>query len=108
VSFAVSPARRCVFTCLWLLIIGISVHDGYLVFVHRRLISSFEQNPVGQLLLAWNGGDVWLLLATKTVGTMCASSVLLLLYWTRPRLGWLACAVTATLQLLLLLFLYLA
>ena len=91
---------------LWLLIIGISVHDGYLVLVNRMWMGSFEQNPLGRLLLNWNGGDVWLLLATKTLGTLCAAALLLLLYWAWPRAGWAACTALATLQVLLLLYLY--
>jgi len=103
-----SLLHRRLFSCSWLLIIGISVHDGYLVFLNRWVISSFEQNPVGRLLLHWNGGDIWLLLAAKAFGTVCAGSVLLLLYATRPRLGLLAAGATAAVQLVLLLFLYLA
>jgi hypothetical protein len=107
VNFALAPPFRNVFFSLWLVIIGVSVHDGYLVFLHRSTISIFEQNPVGRLLLAWNGGDIWLLLAAKAIGTICASSVLLQLYWARPRLGGIACGITALLQLLLLHYLYL-
>jgi len=40
--------------------------------------------------------------------SVCAGSVLLLLYATRPRLGLLAAGATAAVQLVLLLFLYLA
>jgi hypothetical protein len=96
------------FFLAWLLIIGISVHDGYLVLLYRWSIGSFEQNPLGRLLLAAGGGDIWLLLIVKALGTACVSSILLLIYWSRPFLGCTICFAIAALQLLLLLFLYLA
>jgi hypothetical protein len=107
-ALAVIWAKNSAFAMMWLLIIGVSVHDAYLVFVNRFCISSFELNPLGQALLHWNGDDVWMLLATKFIGTVCAASILLMLYWIRPRRGWIVCAVTAILQTALLLFLYLA
>jgi hypothetical protein len=94
------------FALLWVSIVGISVHDGLLVLAHRGIIADAELNPVGSLLLRWNGGDIWYLLAAKAVGTVSAAAVLLVLYWKRPRIGWIVCAATAAFQALLLLFLY--
>ena len=93
---------------MWLLVIGVSVYDGFWVLANRPWINALERNPVGQLLLRWDSGDVWLLLTFKILGTLCAASVLLSLYWTWPKLGWIACAATAAFQLALLLFLHLA
>jgi hypothetical protein len=95
-----------VFGVLWLAIIAISVHDGYLVLVHRPWMTLVEKNPVGRLLLHWNGGDVWLLVSAKAVGTVCAAAALLVIYWTRRRMGWIACLAIAILQLMLLMFLH--
>ena len=103
-----SSTKHYSFALLWLVVIGVSVHDGYLVMVHREAMTTMERNPVGRLLLRWNGGDIWLLLAAKALGTVCAAALLLVLYWTRRRLAGIACAAIATGQLVLLTFLYLA
>ena len=95
------------FLLMWLFIIGVSVHDGFLVLAHRSSIAEFELNPVGRWLIVSNGGDIWILLSAKALGTLAASSILLWLYWLRPRLGWTVCAVLCLLQLVLLIFLYL-
>jgi hypothetical protein len=95
------------FLLMWLFIIGVSVHDGLLVLSHRIVMSDSELNPIGRWLIHSNGGDIWLLLAVKTLGTLAASSILLWLYWLRPRLGWTVCAGVCLLQLTLLIFLYL-
>jgi hypothetical protein len=94
------------FASLWMVIVAISVHDGFLVLAHRGIIAEEERNPFGNLLLRWNHGDVWLLLTAKAAGTICAAALLLILYWRRPPLGWVACAATAAFQVILLLFLY--
>jgi hypothetical protein len=94
------------FLIMWLLIIFVSAHDGYLVLANRFLIAHVELNPFGRWLIHRNGGDIWLLLAAKSIGTLAASSLLLWLYWLRPRLGWSACAAIAAFQLGLLLFLH--
>jgi hypothetical protein len=90
------------FTAAWLFVIGSSVYDGYWVLANRQMIASFERNPLGRLLIQWNNGDVWLLLTAKTLGTLAAASILLLVYWTRPQLGWLACLAATAMQLALI------
>ena len=95
------------FLLMWLFIIGVSVHDGLLVLSNRMVMNEFELNPIGRWLLHSNGGDIWLLLAVKALGTLAASSILLWLYWLRPRVGWTVCAGVCLLQLTLLIFLYL-
>ena len=96
------------FLLMWLFIIGVSVHDGFLVLAHRPAMAEFELNPIGRWLLHRNGGDIWLLLAVKALGTLAVSSILLWLYWLRPRLGWTVCAAVCLLQLALLIFLHLS
>jgi hypothetical protein len=98
--------RNWSFILLWLFIIRVSAHDGFLVLANRTTIAADELNPLGKLLIAASSGDIWLLLAAKAGGTLCAAWLMLVLYWERPRIGWLACAITAGLQLALLLFLY--
>jgi hypothetical protein len=103
----VKALKNHVFAALWLTVIGVSVYDGYWVLANRAWINTTERNPVGRLLLHWNAGDVWLLLAVKALGTLLAAVVLLVLYWTWPRIGWIACSATAVFQFGLFLFLYL-
>jgi hypothetical protein len=100
--------RHRLFAALWLLIVAISVYDGWWIVVNREILLKVEQNPLGQWLLALNRGDVRLLLAAKSVGTVLAASLLLLLYWSRPYLGWIACVGAAAFQLWLLWFLHAA
>jgi hypothetical protein len=93
---------------MWLFIVFASVHDGYLVLAYRPIMHTVEQNPAGRWLLERSGRDIWLLLALKALGTLCAASLLLLLHSFRPRLGWTACAAVALFQCCLLLYLYFA
>jgi hypothetical protein len=92
------------FGALWVVIILISAIDGFLVLRHRGHLD--ELNPQGQLLIALNGGQVWLLLAAKLLGTMLCAVVLLLIRQYQPRVGIIAAAAVAGLQVLLLVFLW--
>ena len=94
------------FLFMWLFIVGVSVHDGYLVLACRTAMAEEELNPLGRWLIHWNGGDIWLFLTVKTLGTLSVSSLLLWLYWLRPRLGWTTCAGICMVQAVLLIFLY--
>lgn len=96
------------FLLVWLFIISVSVHDGFWVLANRVAMLDNERNPVGRWLLAQNGGDIWFLLTVKALGTLAAAALLLILFWRLPLLGWIAASVVAGLQLLLLLWLYLA
>lgn len=93
---------------MWLFIVFASVHDGYLVLAYRPIMHIVEQNPAGRWLMDRNSRDIWLLLAIKALGTLCAASLLLLLHSFRPRIGWIACAAVAAFQVSLLLYLYLS
>jgi len=95
-----------VFLLLWAFIIFASAHDGYLLVANRQSMWVAELNPSAMWLIRLNNGDIWLLIAAKSVGTLLAAALLLLLYWSRPRLGLIACAGVAIFQLGLLLFLY--
>ena len=99
---------RISFWLFWLFTISVSTHDGFWVLANRQAMLNDERNPVGQWLLAQNGGDIWFLLAAKAVGTLIAATLLLILYWRYPALGWTVASGVAVLQLALLLWLYLA
>ena len=113
---AEEPAKRndrvlnrqwVLFVLLWQFVIFVSVYDGYLVLRFRHLLHQSELNPLGLLLIELNGGQVWLLLAAKFVGTVAAATVALLVYGRRPRAGLTVASALAGLQLCLLLFLLL-
>jgi len=93
---------KAAFAAAWLFVMGSSVYDGYWVLANRQMIPFFERNPLGRLLIHSNGNDIWLLLAVKAVGTLCAGSILLVVYWNKPRLGWVACLAAVTSQLALM------
>ena len=96
------------FLLLWLFVIFVSVFDGYLVLRLRHLLHEHELNPLGRLLIELNGGQVWLLLAAKFLGTVVAATVTLLVFTHRSRAGLTVASVLAGLQFCLLLFLLLA
>ena len=100
--------RLFLFLCSWLFVICVSVHDGLLVLANRGLMAAFERNPAGRILIAWNGGDIWLLLAAKALGTVCVAALLLLLFWSRWQLGFVVCSALAAFQFGLLLYLQFA
>ena len=93
------------FAALWLLILIVSVVDGYFILVTRPILLETELNPVGRLLLALDHGDVRYFFVAKCCGTIAASSVLLILYWTRMRIGFAVTICVALFQLGLLRFL---
>jgi hypothetical protein len=95
------------FAAFWLFLIFVSVFDGYLVVRYRHELHRTELNPIGRLLIQLNGGQVWLLLAAKYLGTVAAATLVLLIYGRRPRLGMAIAGIVAGLQLGLLLFLLL-
>ena len=95
-----------IFIGLWIFIIGVSVHDGYLVLSNRWIMYEEEQNPVGRWLIRINGGDIWLLLLAKAAGTILVGMLLLLLRASVPRVAFAVCLAVAIFQLLLLCWLY--
>lgn len=98
---------QCIlFTAIWGFIILVSVIDGYLMLEYRHNV--IELNPQGRLLMEWNDGDVWYLLAAKTVGTITACSILHVIYTNSQRIGTNITMVIGMLQLGLLMFLCLA
>jgi hypothetical protein len=96
-----------VFLGIWLFIAVVSVHDGYLMAIHRSVHrqSGLEQNPVANYLIVVQGGRVWLLLAAKACGTVTACALLLVLYRWRRRIAWVVAISIAALQLVLLVYL---
>jgi hypothetical protein len=103
-----APWNHQFFSLLWLFIIAVSVHDGLLVLTNRTAMLHNERNPLGRWLIHINSGDVWLLLTAKSIGTVMAAALILLLFWGNGRTGWIVCALVAAVQVVLLLSLYLS
>jgi hypothetical protein len=95
------------FALLWLFVIFVSVLDGYLAIRFRHELHKTELNPFGRWLIHLNGGQVWLLLAAKFIGTVTAATAILLLFAHHPRLGLTIASIVAAFQLWLLWFLLL-
>jgi hypothetical protein len=87
------------------LVTAISVHDAMLVIVNHELIVEEERNPLGQWLLALQGGDVWLFVLVKLFGTSVVCAILLTLFRSRPTLALFAGGFLSCLQLTLLIYL---
>ena len=93
------------FALLWLFVIFVSVLDGYLAIRFRHELHKTELNPLGRWLIRLNGGQVWLLLTAKFVGTVAAATFVLVLFGRWPRAGMVVASVMAAFQLWLLWFL---
>jgi hypothetical protein len=93
------------FIVLWLLILIVAVVVGYFVLINRQILLQTELNPVGRFFLSMDDGGVRYFIAAKCCGTLAASSVLLVLCWTRMQIGIAVTAGVALFQLGLLHFL---
>jgi hypothetical protein len=93
------------FTALWLLILSVAVVDGYFMLINRQIMFETELNPVGRFLLSLDDGNIRYFFVAKCCGTIAASSVLLVLYWTHMRIGFAVTMCLALFQLGLLRFL---
>src|SRR4029450_7889964 len=72
---------------LWLFVLFVSVFDSMLTIrLHDEMMAS-ELHPIGRALLSLNSGKVNYLIGVKAAGTILAASIVLLLFWRRPRLG---------------------
>jgi len=102
--YGVRPADVA-FGVLWLFITFVSIWDCFLTLLMRHQMQVVELNPVGRWLIDLNGGGVAYLLGAKLVGTLLATSWMVLLYERNPSRGLLVTAPVACFQLWLLLFL---
>jgi hypothetical protein len=96
---------RGLFWSAWIFILFVSVLDGWWVYYCQEVIVEFERNPMGSTLLALAGGDVWLLLSMKTLGTLFACTCVLVIYRQRTSFGLTIALALATFQFGLLVYL---
>jgi len=97
--------RSFTFAALWLFIAFVSVWDSYLTLSLRHQMQLSELNPIGQVLIELNNGDVQYLLGAKLLGTTVALAWLVLLHESRPQRGLVIASAVAGFQMALLLFL---
>lgn len=95
--------RATTFYVLWWFILAVSVWDGYLTIVWRDQL--IELNPIGQLLIRLDNGQVRFLILAKLVGTLLAGAWLCLLFERNSARATIIAGVVAGVQLLLLLYL---
>jgi len=96
---------QIILAALCLLVAAVSVHDAMLVVLNADIISEVEQNPVGRWLIELQGGDVWLFVSLKLVGTAIVCAALVTLYEFRTRLALVASGGVASFQVGLLWYL---
>jgi hypothetical protein len=80
----------------------ISVHDALLLIVNHEVIHEEERNPLGRWLISMDGGEVWLFVLVKLLGTSVVCATLIRLFAYRRRMAILSASVLAGLQLALL------
>lgn len=107
-SMLVPERRDVVFAAFWLFVVFVSVVDCLLIVVYRDTIALLERNPVGSTLLEWANGHIGPFVLAKLTGTLLVGTLLLLLYWRKPRWGLPVAAALASFQLWLLWFLFCA
>ena len=90
---------------LWLFIGLIAAYDVYLAIKYQEILRFTEMNPVGQWLLALDGGNVAIFMGCKVVGTMLVLGILQLMYFVRRRLALFVASILAALQAALGLYL---
>jgi hypothetical protein len=90
------------FAVCCVLIGTISVHDAMLLIVNHDVIQEAERNPLGRLLLSLQGGEVWLFVVVKLLGTSVVCATLIRLYTYRRRMAFAVAGVLAGLQVGLL------
>lgn len=84
------------------LIASVSIHDAMLIVVHHESILADERNPVGRWLLEIQGGDIWLFVLVKLLGTSAACALLIRLFEVRPQMALIAAGAVTCFQLGLL------
>jgi hypothetical protein len=96
--------RVWLYCCLGVIAL-VSIHDAMLIVTNHEIINDVEQNPVGTFLLQLQGGQVWLFVFAKLLGTSLVTTCLVVLYEYRKRLGLLVATVISIFQCLLLTYL---
>lgn len=88
-SLRIAGRRRSelILAACCLLVAAVSVHDAMLVVLNADVIGEVERNPVGRWLIDVRGGNVWLFVSLKFMGTAIVCATLVTLYEFRTRLA---------------------
>ena len=87
------------------IITAVAAYDVYWSFKTQDILRETEQNPLGVMLIQWDGGDIALFMTCKMMGTMAVILAVPALYCFRKWWG-LACGISlAVFQSLVLLYL---
>ena len=89
-----------------IIIVVVASIDTYWLSKNSDFIIQVEQNPLGQYLIELDQGDVSLFIFCKFIGTYISIAILYFLWPYHPKKVNLISIAVATLQLLLLFYLY--
>src|SRR5262245_4535758 len=99
--------HAAVLAALWLIIGLVGALDTYLTVKYRRSMPQVEENPVGVMLMRWDGGDVSLFVGVKVAGIILVLGVLAaIVRWTRTSFAYAVLAPIALAQLALVGYLF--
>ena len=82
--------KNSVYGLLWLSIGLISAIDIYWSIVLQDVLVETELNPLGKILIEYNGGSVALFMFCKVVGLIVVLGLLIILYHYKKRIAWLS------------------
>ena len=91
--------------CCAIIVLVASI-DTYWLSKNSDIIIQVEQNPIGQYLIELDNGDVSFFIFCKFIGTYISIAILYFLWPYHPKKVNLISIAVATLQLLLLFYLY--
>lgn len=94
----------CEIMC-WIIAI-VSAIDTYWICKTRTIIAESEENPIGRYIMSIDNGDIALFILIKFIGTFLSVYIIYLLYRFRTTFAIIVSTVIATLQLILLGYLY--
>jgi hypothetical protein len=92
-----------------LLVIGlVAAYDVYLSIKYQDTLRFQELNPIGRLLMAFDGGGVAVFMGVKVFGTLIVISTVQMLYLYKRRMGLTVAGALAAIQLMVAAYLVLA
>ena len=100
-----SWASQLLFAMTWVFIGAVSCFDAYLIVKFKDTLPLMELNPVGRLLLEWDGGEPSLFVAAKFLGTILVLGILFALRQKNRRMAGVTAGSVAVFQFGLLMFL---
>lgn len=98
--------NRYLFVLVWLFVAFVETYDVYWSIKLQEILYQNELNPIGQVLMSADGGDVALFMAMKVaVIILILGSLPVILLNNRPKIAWALLSVIFISRLMLFLFL---